>query len=57
MLLVIVGCTTTGKPTVKPTVKPCYNSETYICEIKGTHKDCWCQNTTQLRRQIAMEIY
>ena len=53
MLLVIVGCTTTGKLAVKP----CHRSETYICEIRGTHKDCWCQDTIQLRRQIIREQY
>ncbi len=53
MLLVIVGCTTTGKLVVKP----CHRSETYICEIRGTHKNCWCQDTIQLRRQIIREQY
>ncbi len=53
VLLLIAGCTTTGKSTVKP----CHRSENYICEIIGKHKDCWCQDTIQLRRHIAMEIY
>jgi hypothetical protein len=49
MLLFITGCTI--KETTQK-LNPCQRFESYICEITGSHKGCWCQDTRQLERMM-----
>ena len=54
LLLFITGCTAKG---TNSKVSPCAESDTLVCEIRGKHKDCWCQDTIQLRRHIGETGY
>lgn len=51
ILLLLNGCATKrANPT--PKIDMCPKFYTYVCEIIGSHKDCWCENNSMLQRKL-----
>jgi len=47
-VLILTGCTTI----LNKKTEPCPKFYTYICEERGSHKDCWCEETRHLELQL-----
>jgi len=49
-VLLLAGCTAT----LNKKTDPCPKFYTYICEKRGSHKDCWCEDTRHLEGQLKL---
>ncbi len=55
ILLFITGCTfNNSNPNLNPKPKMCPKFYTYVCDVMGSRKDCYCANTRQLENILGL---